>query len=369
MSKFSVDIRRIEKVWDHPNADRLSLAKVEGLGFQFVTGKDLYKVGDYVVYFPLDSVLPPHLLRAFGLEGKLSGKEKNRISTVKLRGEISQGFVAPVAEVEPLCQFEGNANDLHMYIRDEVEADDAEALSHYNLAPSLGVTKYEQPPIPCHAGNLVRLPEGVSVYDIEGAERYPHIMDLLMDQRVWITEKVEGQNYGVTSREGEIIVNQRKAAIEPVDGKEHSLWAATRKQGLDELVENLRVHLGATQVTLRGEYFGPGVQKNVYKLTETGVRLFDVLADGRYLTWNEIREFDETVLSTMWAPLIAHNIVLRDWLGKRTIVEASGGPSLLNPITLREGIVIKPLEEQTDPEIGRVIIKQRDPVYLAKHGF
>lgn len=375
MSEFSVDIRRVARVWDHPNAQKLSLAAVDGLGFQFVTGKDAYKVGDYVVYFPVDSVMPLPIQKAFGLEGKLAGKQKDRLKTVKLRGEISQGFVAPVDEVLKLCSFEGCATDIPMYIIDDISEDDAESLLAYDLSTALGVSKYEQPPIACHAGNLVQLPDGVSMYDIEGVERYPEVVDALLDKYVVITEKVEGQNYGVTSREGEIIVNQRKHAIKPIDGKIHSLHAVTNELELGELAEDVRQSLRATQVTLRGEYIGPGVQKNIYKLQKNTVRLFDILADGHYVGWNDLKKLflEFPLLGELWVPVVA-TLRLEDHLASLgltvdTISKVGHGKSMINHNTLREGVVIKPIEEFEIEGFGRAIIKQRDPEYLAEYGF
>lgn len=372
MSKFSVDIRKISKVWDHSNADKLSLASVEGMDFQFVTGKDAYKVGDFVVYFPVDSILPERLQEAFGLTGKLSGKKKNRLNTVKLRGELSQGFVAPLEEALKLIDTdEKSANEFLVGLVNEcIEADDIEALYKIDLSEVLGVEKYEQPPIPCHAGNLVALPSGVSMYDIEGVERYPEIVEKLMGIPVIISEKLEGQNYGVTSLEGEIVVNQRKHAIEPIEGKEHDLHRITKELQLDKAVEDIRQRLGATQVTLRGEYLGPGVQKNLYKLQKNTVRLFDILVDGRYLSAWEVEERCERceTIDKLWVPIIAADKTLREWLAGRTIVEASHGDSLFGP-TIREGIVIKPMVEQEVEGFGRLIVKKRDPIYLAKYGF
>ncbi len=353
MSTFKVDVRKISKVWDHSNADRLSLAQVEGLGYNIITGKDQFKVGDLVAYFPIDSILPENLIKMFGLVGKLAGKEKNRITTVKLRGVPSQGFIVGV-------------DILQDFVAEEiVEGDD--------LTDALGVVKYDPPPVACHAGNLVSLPPGVSVYDIEGCERFPQVVDLLMDQIVTITEKVEGQNYGVTSTENGVIVNQRNHAIQPIEGKVHSLVEITNKMGLDKLADGIRNYLKASQVTLRGEYIGPGVQKNIYNLKENTVKIFDALVDGNYIGWALLKKLicviDETnVFDDILVPEIAHNITLREWLNGRTIVEASHGQSLLAD-TLREGIVIKPIVEQLNNEIGRLIIKQRDPHYLAKYGF
>lgn len=353
MSEFKVDVRKISKVWDHSNADRLSLTSVEGLGFQFVTGKNQFQVGEVVVYFPVDSILPENLIELFGLTGKLSGKEKNRLSTVKLRGEISQGFVAAVDVLQPLVRFPIEEGQ--------------------DLTEALGVTKYDPPPIACHAGNLVKLPAGVESYDIEGCERFPRVVETLMEQHVTITEKVEGQNYGVTVTEDSVIVNQRNHAIEPIEGKTHSLVDITYKMKLDVLANGIREFLRANQVTLRGEYIGPGVQKNIYKLKENTVKLFDVLVDGKYISWALIKKIifcldTDGQWDDVLVPEISYMTTLREWLDGRSIVEASHGNSMLAD-TLREGIVIKPIDEQTDDSIGRLIIKQRDPHYLAKNGF
>jgi hypothetical protein len=67
-------------------------------------------------------------------------------------------------------------------------------------------------------------------------------------------------------------------------------------------------------------------------------------------------------------PLLAHNITLREWLNGETVQKKSNGKSILYD-TFREGIVIKPAEEQFSYELsGRLFIKQRDPIYLDNTG-
>src|SRR5258708_3194899 len=94
MSSFAVSLERIAAVWNHTNADRLEMAEVESMSYQFVIAKGSCKAGDRVVYFPIDSLLPDALIETIGLKGKLAGPAGNRIKTVRLRGEISQGVVA-----------------------------------------------------------------------------------------------------------------------------------------------------------------------------------------------------------------------------------------------------------------------------------
>src|SRR5690349_19219991 len=136
MSTFAVTIERIAEVLPHTNADRLEMAKVASMAFQFVIAKGSFQPGDLVIYFPIDSVLPDNVITAIGLEGKLSGAEKNRVKTVRLRGAISQGVVAEPSLL--LVDWKINGYE---------EGQD--------ITERLGVTKYEAPPVVSQAGNLV----------------------------------------------------------------------------------------------------------------------------------------------------------------------------------------------------------------------
>src|SRR5271157_5865133 len=173
MSTFAVELKEISKIYIHPNADKLELGQVEGMTYQFVVQKGLYKEGDEVVYFPIDSLLPQELIQQQGISNFLAGKEKNRIKTCRLRGEISQGYVSPASSIRTYLKTDALPND---------------------LTAVLGVTKYEPPEVMTHTGKLVQLPEQVYYYDIEGCDRYPEIVEKLMNEPVFITEKLEGSN-------------------------------------------------------------------------------------------------------------------------------------------------------------------------------
>ena len=68
-------------------------------------------------------------------------------------------------------------------------------------------------------------------------------------------------------------------------------------------------------------------------------------------------------------PVLAIGVTLRFWLDGKTIREASYGMSLLLATQRREGIVIKPMVEGRQEAIGRNLIKQRSPLYLAESEF
>src|SRR5512139_805408 len=159
MSTFAVTTEAVEKVWEHPNADSLELAKLEGMDFQFVVPKGSIFPGEVCLYFPVDSLLPEYILEYLNLTGKLSGKDKNRVKTIKLRGEISQGII--------VAQWE-----LGLYPTHETGMD---------LTETLGVTKYESPEQLVKGARTSTLPPELHVYDIEGCERYPDVVKALMD--------------------------------------------------------------------------------------------------------------------------------------------------------------------------------------------
>jgi len=358
MAFFGTTVETVAKVTPHPNADRLDIISLMGLDFQFVTVKNKLAEGDKVGYFPLDAILPAALLKAIGLEGKLAGANKDRVKTIKLRGAISQGVVATFEEIKPLLPAE-------LFARlQEATAEE--------LTAALGVTKYDPEPNIIQNGNLQPLPAGTSIYDIEGADRYPEVLDLLLDQEVQITEKVEGSNFSCTiSPDGRIFVNMRRNTIIPLEtGGEHHFWATARKVGLIDNMKAIQSTIWDSpkfkglNVSVYGEMLGPKTQGNIYQLKDFEIRFFDIKTDQGFLPVDEmLNVFSAFGLNS--APEVAYGVTLRKWLAGRTLKEASNGKSLLLPSILREGIVIKPFTEQTWSQ-GRLIIKQRSPEYLAK---
>jgi uncharacterized protein len=85
MSTFAVTVERIGRVWKHENADLLEMASLEGKAYDFVVGKGDFKAGDVVVYFPVDNLLADWICTSLNLTGKLAGRDKNRVKTVRLR--------------------------------------------------------------------------------------------------------------------------------------------------------------------------------------------------------------------------------------------------------------------------------------------
>jgi RNA ligase (TIGR02306 family) len=351
VSTFAVTVERIGRVWKHENADLLDMASLDGKAYDFVVGRGQFVPGDIVVYFPVDSVLPDCICTTLNLTGKLAGKDRNRVKTVRLRGNISQGLVCSPNQLSPAID---SAFPL------QLGAD---------LTALLGVTKYEPPMIMSQHGQLAPLPPLVTAYDIESAQNFVDIVDLLMDEPCFISEKLEGSHWSATIyKDGSLVVSQRNFRIIPVEGGEHDWYRVLRTQGLADTLRQMFTELSGDEpieaLTLRGEIIGTSIQGNIYRLKDREVRVFEIEINQKPIDADRFLALAERYgLPTV--PVIAHNMTLRDWLNGRSLIEASNGQSTLADV-LREGIVVKPMIERTHERIGRVFLKQRSPEYLAK---
>ena len=96
-------ITKIKDISKHPNADKLQIVKL--FNTQSIVNLDYY-IGQKVVYFPEGGTLNEefarkcNLLRIKNEDGTYSGgyldPNKIRITTVKLRGEVSDGLLLPI---------------------------------------------------------------------------------------------------------------------------------------------------------------------------------------------------------------------------------------------------------------------------------
>ena len=98
MSRKLASVQRIKAIKPIEGADRIEVVQV--LNWDCVAKKGEFTVGDIVVYFEIDSLLPdiPMLewLKGSSWSQKLG---KYKISTHKFRSQISQGLVIPISQV------------------------------------------------------------------------------------------------------------------------------------------------------------------------------------------------------------------------------------------------------------------------------
>ncbi|MEV0249696.1 RNA ligase (ATP) [Nocardia sp. NPDC050712] len=358
MSTLSVTVEKLV-VHPHPNADRLELAQV-GL-FRAVVAKGQFATGDYALYIPEQAVLPEALIAEIGLTGKLAGSQRNRVKTVRLRGEVSQGIVCrPAALAE---------TDL---VRAEAERTD--------FGEQLGIVKWA-PPIPvAMSGQVEPAPDLIRWIDVENIKRYPEIFEA--GEPVVATEKIHGTACLLTYlREGDRVLVSSKGvggqslALTADEGNLY--WRAVHRHGLAEAARKLSAALDLARVAFFGEVYGRGVQDLHYGAAaaqdETlGYALFDVVIDPAPdpVRWLSTAEIDSILgdlgievprVPVLYAGPYDAGLLLDLAEGRETVTGTAAN--------IREGLVVRPAVERYAPVLaGRAIGKIVSNAYLLRDG-
>lgn len=234
MERQLVTYETISEVRNVPNSDNLDVVRVRG--WDVVVKRGEFQKGDECCYFEIDSALPLDDER-FGFLGPrgtrpIDGKNYHVLSTVRLRGQFSQGLVLPA-----------------------------------ELFPTLpDIFKYEKP-IPTSLAGRAEGAYPIELAPKTDAERIQNLGEYIdeINSLTWIaTEKIDGTS---TS----FIVDMDE--MHRVAGRnwELSMDHDERAQfGIDERIYEY-IPLGHT---LQGEYFGESIQNNSLAVKGKGFRAF-----------------------------------------------------------------------------------------------
>lgn len=304
----------------HPNADSLSVVRVFD-GYTVCVRTADWEGVELGAYVPPDSVCPTDR-PAFAFLG-----DRPRIKVKKLRGIVSMGLLVPAPE--------GSA------MGDDV-------------AEVLGVTHYDPPEPLSTGGDLASPPKGFHpVYDLEGLRRYASVFT--PGEPVFVTEKIHGANARFTySPESGFHCGSRTQWKAEEDS--NLWWRALRETpALSDFLTS------SPGVTVYGEVFGQ-VQDLKYGAGKGEIRFaaFDILTGAVWLDAEDARELAPNL---PWVPTVARALPF----DLERVLALAEGPSLvLGADHLREGCVVKPMTERTDPTVGRVCLKVVGNGYLER---
>lgn len=350
MAAFDVVVRRLTSVENHPNADRLDLAVVDG--YRAVVAKGQFTPDELIAYIPEAAILPAELIERLGLTGKLAGPEFNKVHAVRLRGALSQGIVL---KVEPHW-VEGQS------VMDE-----------------LGITKYV-PEIPAELlGKAYPLEreEGLS-FDVQDIKAWPNVFKDGDD--VVLTEKVHGVFMSISSHPKPIHNSLHYSALSWVSSKGllqqrmGFMWNVRDPNRYVRTAMQQGLYLKAQELAYRtdeivhilGELYGSGVQDLHYGTYagEPQYRVFAIVVGGRYLSDEELdSELDS--LDLQRAPVLYRGPYSAEVLAQHT----NGRETVSGEEThMREGVVVTPRHEYIDPMLGRVCLKSISEAYLLRKG-
>ncbi|AWM37073.1 RNA ligase (ATP) [Gemmata obscuriglobus] len=345
-------IQTVNAVEPISNAD--AIEKIRVLGWWIVSKKGEHKPGDRVLYCEIDSLLPERpefeFLRSSSFKPAQTDPVSGatipagfRIKTVKLRGQVSQGICFPLSILPPGAP-------------DEEGAD---------VTDLLGIRKWE-PPAPVGMGGKVKggfpgfLPktDETRVQVLEGA------LQRHKGKTFYVTEKLDGTSFTAFLRQGEFGICSRNLWMDEAD-ESNVLARVAKGLRIDEKLRTAREKLGH-DVAIQAEVIGPGIQKNKYALKEVSLRVFNVFnVDAYRLVDHAVKLVTLAEMGLEPVPQLG-TLVLNHTVDE--LVAFAEGTSVLNPQVQREGVVLRPLVEEYDEDIGgRLSFKAINPKFLLKY--
>jgi RNA ligase (TIGR02306 family) len=311
-------IQRIREILPIEGADRIELVKINN--WQVVVTKEAnHKVGDLVVYCEIDSFLPIRpefeFLRKSSFK-RMGEQEGFKLKTIRLKQTISQGLVISL-------------NDVQLDSKEFLQEGD-------EVTEQLGIVKYE-PPIPAElAGKakglfpsfLIKTDE-IRVQNL--TKEYPNWLN--SDIKFYVAEKLDGSSSTFYLKDGVFGVCSRN--LELVETEENTFWKVARQLDL----ENKLLSLGKN-ISIQGELIGEGVQGNPYGIKGHTVRFFNAFDIDNY-QFLSLEEFTSIMnrLELETVPMLDMDFKLPSNIDELLVM--ADGFSILNPKTIREGLVIR----------------------------
>lgn len=309
-------IRKIDAIDPIEGADQIEVATVGG--WKVVVKKGEFEVNSLAVYLEIDSFVP-HELAPFLTRGteprEYNGVKGERLRTVKLRGQISQGLLLPL---EPTCK---NIESL--------------LFEDLDVSVPLNVQKWERP-IPAQLAGQVRgnFPALVPKTDQERIQNLSKQFDKFMEDTWSVTEKLDGSSCTFyLDDEDQFHVCSRNLDLK--EDENNSFWKTARKYDIEGIMRRNSMQ----GMAIQGEMIGEGIQGNQYKVV-LDFYVYDMYntRTGEYILPSQLKAACER-LGLNHVPILAEGVTL---VGSsiQTILSEAEGKSRLNG-SEREGIVFK----------------------------
>lgn len=327
-------IQIIRDITPIEGADAIVLAHINGWAAVVKLGE--FSVGQYVVFCEIDSWVP-HEIAPFLSKGKepreYLGVKGERLRSVKLRGQLSQGLILPFNILPTGSYPEGE-----------------------DVSEKLGIVKYE-PPVPAQLAGQVRgnFPSLVTktdeerVQNIRGLEKY-------LDEVFVETEKLHGTSVSfVLNENGEMEVCSRNLSLK--EDENNLYWKLAKKNDALSLLNTVKNHYeaeGASVVTvaIQGEGVGQGVQKGwEYGIQVPEFFMFTIQVNGVKIAEEDYQMFKQMFNKVKSVPEV-RKATLREIVGDAGVIGATllkyvEGKSAIDGKTIREGSVFRCLTDSS----------------------
>ena len=332
-------VQTIKEVVEIPNADNIVLVKFQSNNWKCIMKRDEAEVGRKVIYFEIDSVLPPLPIFEFMV------RSKYRVKTMKLRGQISQGLAMPIElfDISP-------------------ELSDAT-----NVTAELHVRKYELPVKPMRAQTYTDNGKEFPVFiEKTDEERIQNLTDdelsTFLNRELVATKKIDGTSATYFIRDGVFGICSRNREV--TDSKVGVYKEIAEKYGIEEKLRAYNM-----DIAIQGEIFGEGIQSNRCRIIGKEFRVFTIQILEGMTKLNQM-EIASTIDALNQPSDIGEDLKSVDVVGRfipnhfksYDDVENFVMKKELNTPLKIEGVVLR---DKSDASISYKII---NPDYLLKHG-
>jgi RNA ligase (TIGR02306 family) len=349
-------IRRIADIQPIEGADAIEVATVDG--WKVVVKKNEFTIGDLVVYLEIDSWVP-HELAPFLSKGseprEYNGVKGERLRTIKLRGQVSQGLLLRVEErdyINFLIKWNGGVSDI-LHVSEGQDVTEWLGIQKWEAPipaqlqgqaagtfPTSLIPKTDQERIQNCFGEIQKRAKRFATEKVWNAETQTleeHPVEVPADFQeptYEVTMKLDGSSMTLFRWEGQLRVCSRNLELKINDeNKDNTFVAMALKYG-EKIPDGF---------ALQGEVCGPGIQGNREGFTEHKFFVFDVfmIREHRYMSPAGRRDFLGLVDNDSELP--DHVPVLgTDWKAPESVeagLALAEGPSINHKI--REGLVWK----------------------------
>lgn len=407
-----VPVVKITSIRPHGNAERLELIDIDG--YQVVSGKGQFKVGDLAYYIAPDSIVPARSEYSFVWERDGGGNKRDiqlgqeiperwrRITVKKLRGEWSEGLL--MSTIEP---YSDSLNGIDFYkpasfalLRDNGDiGNQIQVCEGDDVAEFLGVTHYNPPedeaeestpstskrqsrkrpaslkgwffyslrligqvlsfglykPWGVAGGKNENAPKNTPpVYDVEALKKFPDVFQ--PTDWVTVTEKIHGSNARYLFQDGRLYVGSRNLWKSPTSG---CIWrrAAETIPGIEHLARACEGHTLYGEVVPTQKDFDYGATKDKPRFF-----LFDIRrSDGGW------QEHVYTYNSANAAEVENVPVLYDGWYDPEAIKNTVDGQSkVAEANNIREGVVVKSENSRRVRGLGRLQLKIVSNKYYEK---
>jgi len=298
-------IRKIEEIKNIEGADKICAYRVDG--WWVVDAINKYSLGELVVYLEVDSWVP-HELAPFLSKGQeprvYNGVKGERLRTIKLRGQVSQGLLLHPTSVDQYIEYKIRGEEPGVMPTSRVSTFGKEG---DDLTEALGIQKWEAP-IPAQLQGQAAGSFPTSLIPKTDQERIQNCFGEIQKrakrfatEKVWnaetqtleerpvvvpedfeeptyeVTMKLDGSSCTIFRWEGELRVCSRNLELKiNEENKDNTFVAMALKIG-DRIPDGF---------AFQGELMGPGIQGNREGFTEHRFFVFDIfdIKEHRYIS-------------------------------------------------------------------------------------